>query len=71
MDNEDAMRIPRLFGSWTALVLVALVGLTACTYDAAVRQLSPAEQAEFSLYHHRALIMASATPADDVLGRST
>ena len=35
------------------MLLVALVGLTACTYDAAVRQLSPAEQAEFSLYHHR------------------
>jgi hypothetical protein len=38
---------------WTALWLVTLVGLTACSYDAAIRQLSPAEQSEFYLYHHR------------------
>jgi hypothetical protein len=38
--------------SWAALLLVALVGLTACTYAAAIRQLSPAEQAEFYRYHH-------------------
>jgi hypothetical protein len=38
---------------WTALWLVLLVGLTACSYDTAVRQLSPAEQSEWSLYRHR------------------
>ena len=37
----------------TAVLLVALVGLTACTYDAALRRLSPAEQAEWMLYRHR------------------
>jgi hypothetical protein len=47
------MRTHRKFGPWAAVLLVALVGLTACTYDAAVRQLSPPEQAEFSLYHYR------------------
>jgi hypothetical protein len=47
------MKISQLFGSWTALVLSTLLGLTACTYDAALRHLSPAEQAEFALYHHR------------------
>jgi len=47
------MKRDRLFVSWTALVLGALLGLTACTYDAALRHLSPAEQAEFALYHHR------------------
>jgi len=31
------------------VLLVTLVGLTACTYDAALRQLSPPEQAEFFL----------------------
>jgi hypothetical protein len=36
---------------WTVLVLGALLGLTACTYEAALRHLSPAEQAEFVLYH--------------------
>jgi hypothetical protein len=38
---------------WPALWLVLLVGLTACSYDTAVRQLSPAEQSEWSLYRHR------------------
>jgi hypothetical protein len=47
------MKIAQLFGSWTALVLSTLLGLTACTYDAALRHLSPTEQAEFALYHHR------------------
>jgi hypothetical protein len=47
------MKIDRLFGLGTALVLGTLLGLTACTYDAALRHLSPAEQAEFALYHHR------------------
>ena len=31
----------------------ALLGLTACTYDAARGQLSPPAQAEFALYHYR------------------
>src|SRR3989442_11920801 len=52
-EHEDRMRTHRPLGPWAAVLLVALVGLTACTYDAAVRQLSPPEQAEFSLYHHR------------------
>jgi len=43
----------RPLGPWAAMLLVTLVGLTACTYDAARRQLSPAEQAEFALYHYR------------------
>ena len=47
------MSTHRKFGPWAAVLLVALGGLTACTYDAAVRQLSPPEQAEFFLYHHR------------------
>ena len=47
------MRTHRSLGPWAAVLLVALVGLTACTYDAALRQLSPPEQAEFWLYHHR------------------
>jgi hypothetical protein len=38
---------------WTVLWLVLLVGLTACSYDAAVRRLSPAEQSEWYLYRHR------------------
>src|SRR5262245_12239463 len=50
---EDRMRTHRPLGPWAAVLLVALVGLTACTYDAALRQLSPPEQAEFWLYHHR------------------
>jgi hypothetical protein len=47
------MKIDRLCGAWTALVLGALLGLTACSYEATLRHLSPAEQAEFALYHHR------------------
>jgi hypothetical protein len=50
---EETMKISQLFGSWTALVLGILLGLTACISDAALRHLSPAEQAEFALYHHR------------------
>jgi hypothetical protein len=42
---------------WPALWLVLLVGLTACSYDAAVRRLSPAEQSEWSLYRHRLTAM--------------
>jgi hypothetical protein len=37
----------RQCGDWDAVLLGALMGLTACPYDAAVRQLSPAEQVEF------------------------
>jgi hypothetical protein len=47
------MKIDRRVGAWIALMLSALLGLTACTYEAALRRLSPAEQAEFALYHHR------------------
>ena len=47
------MRTHRPFPLWAAVLLVTLGGLTACTYDAAVRQLSPAEQSEFALYHPR------------------
>ena len=47
------MHTHRTFGPWAAVLLVALLGLTACTYDAALRQLSPPEQAEFALYHYR------------------
>jgi hypothetical protein len=47
------MTMRRQWRQWTALLLIALVGLTACTYDAAIRQLSPAEQSELSLYHQR------------------
>ena len=43
----------RRLGWWTALVLGTLLGLTACPYDAALRHLSPAEQAELTLYRHR------------------
>lgn len=47
------MRRDHHAGSWTAVLLVVLLGLTACSYDAALRQLSPAEQAEFALYRPR------------------
>jgi len=47
------MKSDRRFGGWSALVLSMLLGLTACTYEAALQHLSPAEQAEFALYHHR------------------
>jgi hypothetical protein len=47
------MRNHRLCPLWAAVLLVPLVGLTACTYDAAVRQLSPTEQSAFYLYQHR------------------
>ena len=47
------MHTHRTWGPWAAVLLVAGLGLTACTYDAALRQLSPPEQAEFALYHYR------------------
>jgi hypothetical protein len=47
------MRISRPLGPWAAVLLAAMVGLTACIYDAAVRRLAPAEQTELALYHHR------------------
>jgi len=47
------MHTHRTCGPWAAVLLGALLGLTACTYDAALRQLSPPEQAEFALYHYR------------------
>jgi hypothetical protein len=51
--SEEPMKRNRQFGVWTVLVLGVLLGLIACTYDAALQQLSPAEKAEFALYHHR------------------
>ena len=33
---EETMKISQLFGSWTALVLGILLGLTACISDAAL-----------------------------------
>ena len=55
------MHTHRTLGPWAAVLLVALLGLTACTYDAALRQLSPSEQAEFALWQeHTYLAKASA-----------
>jgi hypothetical protein len=51
--DEEPRQLDRLFGVWAALVLGVLLGRTACTYEAALRHLSPAEQAEFALYHRR------------------
>jgi len=44
------MRTHRQLLHWAGALLGALVVLTGCTYDAAVRQLSPAEQSEFYTY---------------------
>ena len=52
-EHEERMRTHRSLGLWAAVLLVAVVGLTACTYDTALRRLSPPEQAEFWLYHQR------------------
>jgi hypothetical protein len=51
MEKEDLMRYDRLFLGWVG-VLGAIMVLTGCTYnyDAAVRQLSLPEQAEFHTY---------------------
>src|SRR5262245_31543922 len=39
---------------WTSVLIITTVLLTGCLYndDAAVQQLSPAEQAEFAIYRH-------------------
>jgi hypothetical protein len=46
------MKPCRSFILWTGILMGVIIVLTGCTYnyDAAARQLSPAEQAEFSLY---------------------
>jgi hypothetical protein len=42
---------------WLGLLLCTTMVLTSCTYEAAIRRLSPAEQAELRLYRH---VMTSA-----------
>src|SRR5215510_3898204 len=42
---------------WLDLLLCTVMVLTSCTYETALRCLSPAEQAEFHLYRH---VMTSA-----------
>ena len=44
------MRYGQQFFQWTGVFLGALVVLTGCTYGAAVRQMSLAEQAQFHTY---------------------
>jgi hypothetical protein len=44
------MRYARQLGSWAGVLLGTMVVLTGCAYDATVRQLSLAEQAEWHLY---------------------
>jgi hypothetical protein len=44
------VRTHREFLRWAGVLLGALVVLTGCSYDAAVRQLSAAEQSEFYTY---------------------
>jgi hypothetical protein len=44
------MRTHREFLRWAGVLIGAMVVLTGCSYDAAVRQLSPAEQSEFYTY---------------------
>ena len=45
--------MPRHRSTGVACLLVALVGLTACSYEAALQHLAPAEQTEFTLYRPR------------------
>ena len=47
------MRAHRQLLRWAGVLIGAIVVLTGCTYDAAVRQLSPAEQSEFYTYQRR------------------
>jgi hypothetical protein len=44
------MRYDRQLLGWAGVLLGTIVVLTGCAYDAAVRQLSRAEQAEWQLY---------------------
>ena len=46
------MRPSRQLVQWMGVLLGAMVGLAGCTYDARLRQLSPAEQAEFFIYNN-------------------
>ncbi len=48
--KEDSMMLCRQFLRWTGVLIGTIVVLTGCTYDAAVRQLSLAEQSEFHTY---------------------
>lgn len=45
------MRYDRQLWCWGSVVLATLMLLTGCVYDAAVRQMSLAEQAEFHIYN--------------------
>ena len=45
------MRLDRQLWCWVGVVLGIFVGLTGCVYNAEVRQLSLAEQAEFHTYN--------------------
>ena len=44
------MRYDRQLLGWVGVLLGTIMVLTGCAYDAAVRQLSLAEQAEFHIY---------------------
>jgi hypothetical protein len=50
LEEENAMRYDRQRWCWAGVFLGTLVLLTGCAYDATVRQLSLAEQAEWHLY---------------------
>jgi hypothetical protein len=45
------MKYNRQLLGWAGVLLGTIVVLTGCAYDARVRQLSPAEQAEFYIYN--------------------
>ena len=57
------MRTHRQLLHWAGVLLGALVVLTGCTYDAAVRQLSAAEQSELKA-------IVDSTYGDIVIGKS-
>jgi hypothetical protein len=46
------MKHSRQLCRWVGLLLCTPLVLTSCTYETAVRRLSPTEQAEFALYRH-------------------
>ena len=46
------MRVSQPFVCWTGVLLGSMIVLAGCTYDAAIQRLSPAEQAEFTLYRN-------------------
>ncbi len=47
------MKYGRQLLHWTGILLGTIVVLTGCTYDAALRRLSLAEQAEFHTYSNQ------------------